>query len=122
MPYAVQRNNPNMNTGSSTSFGSAHNQPVPAAQPGAMTKVKVFLGENCILLRLPSMFTYDDLLTKVRERWLLEPGADRSKDVNFSITFKDEQWKDQNYRLANEEDLRTARSRNEKLTITVKAI
>lgn len=87
-----------------------------------MTRVKVFLGENCILLRLPPTFTYSDLVAKVRERWLLEPGNSSDEDVDFSITFKDEQWKDQNYRLASDEDLATARARNEKLTITVTAI
>lgn len=119
LPYQVHRNYSAMTAGSQTSLASAQ-QPAYAGAPATISKVKVFLGENCILLRLPSTFTFQDLMSKVKERWLLEPGNENvhPDDVELGLDYRDEQSQ-QRYPLRDDHELGIARGRNDKLTLWV---
>lgn len=86
-------------------------------------KIKVFLGENCILLRLSSNYVFSDLVAKLKERWLLEPGIDRTNpdDVHFNIDYKDEPTQTY-FPISGDEELDVARERNDKLTLRVNPV
>ena len=90
-------------------------------QPGAAVKVKVWFGEdNCVVLRMPSGFTYDDLVLKLRDRYRLEADVDAqvAAAAQFAIEYKDE-GSQAIWRIAGEEDLAVAKERNEKLSLKV---
>lgn len=108
----VMRNGSAMNSASNISQSSS-----------APVKVKVWFGDsNIVVLRLPPSFGYGDLLQKIRERWSLEPGVDKSSlsDSEFQIEWKDEQ-NSLYHPLDSEDDLHTAREQCEKLTLRVEA-
>lgn len=119
LPYQVQRNPSAMTAGSQNSLASSQ-QPAYVGAPASIAKVKVFLGENCILLRLPSTYTFPELMAKVKERWLLEPGNEsvHPDDVELGLEYRDEQSQ-QRYPLRDDQELAVARSRNDKITLWV---
>lgn len=99
--------------------------PVNSAAASSPWKIKVWFGEsNCIVIRLPPYFTHADLVSKLRDRWSLDPqhalGGDAAdaRNVNFDIEYRDEQTAGF-YRIEGDEDLEVAKERNEKLTLRV---
>lgn len=115
LPPPMQRTDTGMTGGSAASFAST--QPASASA----IKIKVFLAENIIMLRLPPTFTYADLVSKVRERWRLEPDVVKSgtENADFSIDFRSEAQA-QYFRLTSEEDLERQRATGEKLIVRVR--
>jgi len=120
-PSAVRSNNglmapPQLTT--AASFAS-----LASSGPGSSTtKIKVWLADaNCVVIRMPMVFTFAELLAKVRDRWALEPGAGTSANGGQSalaIEYKDEQTQGY-WPLTNEGELANARNRNDKLTLRV---
>lgn len=86
------------------------------------TKIKVWFADaNCVVIRMPISFTYAELLAKLRDRWNLEPGVGGGADAAqrpLAVEYKDEATQ-QYWRLTNDDELGTARERNEKLTLRV---
>lgn len=113
-----------LETGSSLKPATLH--PVASTsgtsfQSGAAVKVKVWFGEdNCVVLRMPSRFTYDDLVLKLRDRYRLETDVDArvAAEARFAIEYMDEGSK-AIWRIGGEEDLAVAKERNEKLSLKV---
>lgn len=108
---------PQLNT--APSFASLSNGTGPGS---STTKIKVWFADaNCVVIRMPNIFSYSDLLSKLRDRWILEPGMGGGTDGGhrpFAVEYKDEATQ-QYWRLTNEEELACARERNEKLTLRV---
>ena len=95
---------------------------VPNGAANSPVKIKVFFGDtNCVVIRMPPIFSYADLVCKLRDRYSLEPDVDPTlvKDADFHIEYRDESSNAQYYTMANDDDLRMARERNEKLTLRV---
>jgi len=94
-------------------------------QMASPAKVKVWFGDsNCVVVRLPPDYGYNDLNAKLRERWALEQQVDRveAETVELTIEYKDEHTLGF-YRIEGDEDLSIARQRNEpKLTLRVSTV
>lgn len=107
-----------------------------AGAAGAALKIKVWFEEdNCIVLRMPSQFSFADLYKKLRERRRLERGleeqddsaansiaassvADGESDDELLLEYRDDE--DSNfYRIENDQDLQVALERCPKLTLMV---
>ncbi|KAI9652209.1 MAG: bud emergence protein 1 [Alyxoria varia] len=111
------------NQNSSQSGSGFLNQagPPPSAN-GAPTKIKVFFGDgNCVVIRMPPSFSYNDLVQKIRSRYSLEPnvGDERARTTNFRIDYKDDISGGGYHRLSSDSDLQAAQERNDKLTLRV---
>ncbi|KAF2673399.1 hypothetical protein BT63DRAFT_431559 [Microthyrium microscopicum] len=91
--------------------------------PATLIKIKVFFGpENCVIIRMPPDFRFDDLYKKLLERRRLEPGLVGPNDSgNLEICWKDEA-DNQLYQMETDQDLQAALSRNAKLTLNVRPI
>lgn len=95
--------------------------PPPGPNTGPM-KIKVFFGDtNCVVIRMPPQFSYMDLVHKLRDRYSLEPDVDPSlaQNSDFHVEYRDESSNGGYYPMYNDNDLRMARERNEKLTLRV---
>lgn len=91
---------------------------------GATVKIKVWFGDaNCVVIRMPNTFNYEDLVLKLRERWSLEPDVDRqaAAEAQFLIEYKDEATQSL-WQIGGDGDLAAAQERNEKLTLRVSVL
>lgn len=91
-------------------------------QLGPAIKIKVWYGsDNCVVIRLPSGFTFSDLYTKLQERSKIEnfPGPGGAAELDVSV--KDEQ-SGQLLRIRGDDELARAMQRNPKLTLSVSAM
>ena len=95
-------------------------------------KVKVWFDrETCVVVRMPprGQFRFPDLYRKIIERRRLEfskgrdgqPADEDDDDPELEIEYRDEK-EGEYYRLSDDDELETAVSTNEKLTLVVRAI
>ena len=116
------RNNSSLTQRSATSSTSTAN-PAGLSQPsqtslGQPVKIKVwFQADNCVVIRMPPQFSYEDLRRKLEERRRMEGGV-HLDDGEMSIDYKDE-TDGEYYRIENDEDLVVALERCPKLTLMI---
>ncbi|KAF2805645.1 scaffold protein Scd2 [Mytilinidion resinicola] len=92
-----------------------------ATSASAALKIKVWFEEdNCVVIRMPQSFRYNDLYKKLQERRALErPDEGRSEEL--VVEYRDER-EERFYPIENDEDLAIAVERNPKLTLSVTAM
>ncbi|KAI9719946.1 MAG: bud emergence protein 1 [Chrysothrix sp. TS-e1954] len=115
---------PQLSSMSSQGSGTLAPNATPSYSSGTSNtaiKIKVwFEDSNCVVIRLPGSFDYNDLVLKLKDRWSLEPGVDPNsvRDSDFVVEYKDDN--SGNYmRMGNDQELRQAREGNDKLTLRV---
>ena len=114
------------------STGSIAGGPPGAGAPGAI-KIKVwFEPDNCVVIRMPTTFRFSDLYAKLQERRELEglplPAAvaasadgDAAAGPELEIAYRDE-VEAKLFAIRDDEDLRVARERNQRLMLSVRVV
>jgi len=112
--------------------GAAMQPPMPrqktatsgsSAQSTVPVKVKAWFDrDTCVVIRMSprGQFNFEDLYHKIVERRQLEYKGQDQDDEDLEIEYRDEETGEY-YRLEGDEDLDVAVSRNEKLTLAVRA-
>ena len=88
---------------------------------GAALKIKVWFEEdNCVVIRMPLTFRFDDLYKKLKERRALERSEEGDQE-ELTVEYRDE-IEGRFYPIENDDDLAVAVDRNPKLTLSVTAM
>jgi bud emergence protein 1 len=87
-------------------------------------KIKVwFESDSCVVIRMPPQFRYDELYKKLKDRRALERIDGDVKDpdnVVLEVMYRDE-GESRLFPIRNDEELKVAMERNERLTLNVRA-
>lgn len=117
-PSSLARPNPSFQGQSLNSAASSASLANSAGPAPTTTKIKVWFADaNCVVIRMASIFTFTDLVAKLRDRWALEQGAEAAQR-QFTIEYKDEVTS-MYWRMTSDQDLAMARERNDKLTLRI---
>jgi bud emergence protein 1 len=97
---------------------------VPTSNGATTVKIKVWFGsDSIVVIRLPHDFNYADLLEKLRSRRALEPQfKNENQSTPLEVLWRDEGDGGKVYEMTNDQDLRAAQSRGERLTLEVRNI
>ena len=103
---------------SSTSTANAGWAQQSTASLGQPVKIKVwFQADNCVVIKMPPQFSYEDLRRKLEERRRMEGGV-HPDDGDMTIDYKDD-TDGEYYRIESDEDLGVAQERCPKLTLMI---